>query len=669
MTLGAGGEHSRGTGYDLSNHATFIWSIADLLRGNFKAHQYGDFILPFTVLRRLDSVLADTKSKVLEVVAEAEAKGLPVRPVLLKTKAGHQHSFYNTSRYDLGTLIGDADNLRENLLAYLNSFSENVRDIFVKYKIEDRIEELEDNNLLLLVVQRFAEVDLHPEHVSNAEMGHIFEELIRKFAEASNETAGEHFTPREVIELMVDLLFENDDEALRDGDIVRSVYDPTAGTGGMLSVAEDHLTDMNPKARLTLAGQELNAQSYAICKADMVIKGQSVDAIVNDDTLLFDGHAGITFNYCLSNPPFGVDWKKQEKTVREEHTEKGFAGRFGPGLPRVSDGSMLFLLHLISKMREPSKDSAGGRAAIVLNGSPLFTGGAGSGESNIRKWVLERDYLEAIIALPTDMFYNTGISTYIWVLSKEKSPDRRNKVQLVDGSKLFRKMRKGLGSKRNELGTEDIQTIVKLYGEFAATDQSKIFDTTEFFYRTITIERPLKLNFATTVDRIDAALSAKAFGKLTADSLTSLRAALGSMDAGMVWKNRDEFNKALKKQLKAASAEFSAPQLKALIMGLSERDETADVCTGAKGKVETDSELRDTENIPWNEDIHAYVEREVKPFLPDAWIDDDKTKDGCEITFTRHFYQYAPPRPLEDIDADLDAVLGRIRARLEQVKA
>ncbi|MEU3333018.1 N-6 DNA methylase [Glutamicibacter creatinolyticus] len=653
----------------MSKHASFIWGIADLLRGNFKAHQYGDFILPFTVLRRLDAVLAETKPQVLEVVAEAEAKGLPVRPILLKTKADHQHSFYNTSRYDLTTLIGDADNLRENLLSYINAFSENVRDIFTKYKIEDRIEELEEANLLLLVIQRFAEVDLHPNKVTNDQMGHIFEELIRKFAEASNETAGEHFTPREVIELMVDLLFNEDDQALRDGDIVRSVYDPTAGTGGMLSVAEDRLMDMNPRARLTLAGQELNPQSYAICKADMVIMGQAVDAIVHDDTLINDGHAGATFNYCLSNPPFGVDWKKQEKSVREEHAEKGFAGRFGPGLPRVSDGSMLFLLHLISKMREPAQGSTGGRAAIVLNGSPLFTGGAGSGESNIRKWIMERDYLEAIIALPTDMFYNTGISTYIWVLSKEKSPERRNKVQLVDGSKLFRKMRKGLGSKRNELGPEDIQAIVKLYGDFAETDQSKIFDTTDFFYRTITIERPLKLNFATTADRIDAVLAAKAFGKLTADMLASLRTALESMDATVLWKNRNEFTKTLKKTLKTYGTDLSTPQLKALLAGLSERDETADVCTGAKGKIEPDADQRDTENVPWNEDIHTYLEREVKPFVPDAWIDADKTKEGCEIPFTRHFYQYTPPRPLEEIDADLDAVLGRIRARLEQVKA
>lgn len=653
----------------MSAHASFIWSIADLLRGNFKAHQYGDFILPFTVLRRLDSVLADTKPQVLEVIADAELKGIPVRPVLLRTKAGHQHSFYNGSPYDLSTLVGDAENLQENLLAYINAFSENVRDIFVKYKIEDRIEELEENNLLLMVLQRFAEVDLHPERVSNDQMGHIFEELIRKFAEASNETAGEHFTPREVIELMVDLLFDADGKDLINQDIVRSVYDPTAGTGGMLSVAEDHLRAMNPKARLTLAGQELNAQSYAICKADMIIKGQSVDAIVNGDTLKEDGHAGTTFNYCLSNPPFGNAWSKSEKEVREEFEDKGYAGRFGPGLPRISDGSMLFLMHLISKMREPGKDSTGGRAAIVLNGSPLFTGAAGSGESNIRKWILERDYLEAIIALPTDMFYNTGISTYVWVLSKQKAPERAGKVQLVDGSKMFRKMRKGLGSKRNELGPDDISGIVKLYGAFEENGQSKIFDTTDFFYRTITVERPLKLNFATTSERVDAALSAKGFAKLTQVEQSALRAVLEGLNTGEVWKNRDVFTKTLKKALTSGGVTLTGPLFKSLVSGLSERDDTADTCTGAKGKPEPDVELRETENVPWKEDIQAYLEREIWPFVPDAWIDEDKTREGCEIPFTRHFYQYVPPRSLEEIDADLDGVLGRIRARLEAVKA
>ncbi|MEO3935092.1 class I SAM-dependent DNA methyltransferase [Micrococcaceae bacterium Sec7.4] len=653
----------------MSNYASFIWSIADLLRGNFKAHQYGDFILPFTVLSRLDSVLADTKPQVLEVIADAEAKGIPVRPVLLRTKAGHQPSFYNTSPYDLNTLVGDAENLRENLLAYINAFSENVRDIFVKYKIEDRIEELEENNLLLMVLQRFAGVDLHPDRVSNDKMGHIFEELIRKFAEASNETAGEHFTPREVIELMVDLLFDADGKELINKDIVRSVYDPTAGTGGMLSVAEDHLRAMNPNARLTLAGQELNAQSYAICKADMIIKGQSVDAIVNGDTLKEDGHAGTTFNYCLSNPPFGTAWNKSEKEVREEFDEKGFAGRFGPGLPRVSDGSMLFLMHLISKMREPGKDSSGGRAAIVLNGSPLFTGAAGSGESNIRKWILERDYLEAIIALPTDMFYNTGISTYVWVLSKQKAADRAGKVQLIDGSDMFRRMRKGLGSKRNELGPDDINAIVKLYGKFEETEQSKIFGIKDFFYRTITVERPLKLRFSVTVNRTEAVLSGKAFDKLSLDEQTALRKVLEGLNSGEKWMNRDVFTKRLKQDLVAGGVSISGPQLKVLISALSERDDNADVCMGPKGKPEPDTELRDTENVPWNEDIQAYLGREILPFVPDAWIDETKTKEGCEIPFTRHFYQYLPPRSLGEIDRDLDAVLGRIRARLEAVKA
>lgn len=650
------------------NYASFIWGIADLLRGNFKAHQYGDFILPFTVLRRLDSVLADTKPAVLKVVAEAQSTGLPVRPVLLRQKTGHPYTFFNTSRFDLDSLLGDPENIGANLTAYINSFSANVRDIFEKYKIEDRIEELEQANLLFLVLQRFAEVDLHPENVSNVKMGHIFEELIRKFAEASNETAGEHFTPREVIELMVDVLFVGDTTELRDKDIVRSVYDPTAGTGGMLSVAEDHLRQMNPKAQLTLAGQEINPQSYAICKADMVIKGQSVDAIKLGDTLTEDFHTGITFNYCLSNPPFGVDWKKQERQVREEHEFRGYAGRFGPGLPRISDGSMLFLLHLISKLRSHADDSSGGRGAIVLNGSPLFTGGAGSGESNIRKWILERDYLEAIIALPTDMFYNTGIATYVWVVSKQKATDRAGKVQLIDGSKFFRKMRPSVGSKRNELGPNDISRIVELYGAFEENEYSKVFNTTDFFYRTVTVERPLKLNFAATEDRILTAMALKPLQKLTEGEAKKLRQALVTLGETVI-KNREQFSTSLRHALVAAGMSLTPAQHKALVAGLSERDDTANSCSNPKGQIEPDPELRDTENVPWDEDIHRYFDREIKPFIPDAWIDDTRTKEGCEIPFSRHFYQYVPPRPLEAIDEDLEAVLGRIRARLDQVKA
>lgn len=653
----------------LTNYAQFIWDNADLLRGRFKAHQYGDFILPFTVLRRLDSVLAETKAGVLDAVAEAKEKDIPVRPALLKRRAGHEYSFYNTSIFDLKSLLGDAENLADNLRDYISCFSENVRDIFDRYKVEDRIAELDEAGLLFQFVEKFAEVDMHPGTISNREMGLIFEELIRKFAEASNETAGEHFTPREVVRLAVDILFAADTAALRKEKIVRSVYDPTAGTGGMLSIAEEHLRDMNPSAVITLAGQEYNPQSYAICKADMIIKDQEVDAIYFGDTLLDDGHDGKTFNYCLSNPPFGVDWKVQEKAVRKEHEEQGFAGRFGPGLPRVSDGSLLFLMHVISKMRDKSKDSDGGRGAVILNGSPLFTGAAGSGESEIRKWILEHDYLEALIQLPTDMFYNTGITTYIWILSKEKAPERGGKVQLIDGSKLFSKMRKGLGTKRNEMTEADLDTIVKLYGEFEDAGQSKIFNTTDFFYRTITVERPLQLSFDVPTARIDGALAAKQFAKLTATESAALRTSLETVSTGQQWMDRDEFARALGKALANGGTPVSGPQMKALIAAFAEPNPEAAICTDSKGNVEADPELRDTENVPWDEDIHAYFDREVKPFVPAAWIDETKTKEGCEIPFTRHFYEYIAPRPLEEIDADLDAVLGRIRARLEAVKA
>ncbi len=653
----------------MANYASFIWSVADILRGSYKAHQYGGIVLPFTVLRRLDSVLATNKAEVLAVVKEAKANGLNVSPGMLRKRANHQYSFYNTSRWSFENLLNDPNNIKANLTDYVTGFSDSVRDIFDKYEFEKIIDKLDENDLLYLVVQKFQEVDLSPQKVNNTAMGHVFEELIRKFAEASNETAGEHFTPREVIELMVDILLSPDKQEIENTPhISRSIYDPTAGTGGMLSVAEDHIKAINSTASLKLAGQELNPESYAICKADMVIKGQDIQAIVNGDTLVNDGHAGTQFNYCLSNPPFGVDWKKAQKTVEAEHKERGFAGRFGPGTPRVSDGSMLFLLHLISKMRDHTDQTNGGRAAIVLNGSPLFTGGAGSGESEIRKWILERDYLEAIIALPTDMFYNTGIATYVWVLSKNKSAERRNKVQLIDGSGFFEKMRKSLGSKRNQLGTKDIERIVELYEQFEHEGKSKIFNTTDFFYRTITVERPLRLNFSGSPERVEAALQAKPILKLSDESVASLRTALLSL-GDAVRLERKAFQKELTAALKAEGVALAAPAMKAMLAALSERDENAEVCVDAKGRPEPDTDARDTENVPWGEDVHEYLEREVKPFVPDAWIDQTKTKEGCEIPFTRHFYEYVPPRSLEEIDADLDEVLGRIRARLEQVKA
>ncbi len=472
------------------NLSSFIWSVADLLRGDYKQSEYGKVILPFTVLRRLDCVLEPTKAAVLVELGTRTKAKLNPEPFLLR-KSGQL--FYNTSPLDLKTLMGDQDHIGENLRAYMQAFSPAVRDIFESFDFHTQIDRLAKAGLLYLVTEKFATIDLHPDVVSNAQMGAVFEELIRKFAELSNETAGEHFTPREVIRLMVNLIFIEDDDALTKPGVVRSLYDPTAGTGGMLSVAGEHLATLNADARLVMYGQELNAESYAICKADMLIKGQDIGNIVFGNTLSADGLHGKHFDYMLSNPPFGVEWKKIEKDIRTEAEQKGFNGRFGPGLPRISDGSLLFLLHLISKMR-PAVDG-GSRFGIVLNGSPLFTGGAGSGESEIRRYVLENDLVEAIIGLPTDMFYNTGISTYVWVVSNRKPTARKGRVQLIDASSFWQKMRKSLGSKRKELSPEHIEDITRLFGHFEESIRdgvpiSRIFKNEDFGYRTITVERP-----------------------------------------------------------------------------------------------------------------------------------------------------------------------------------
>lgn len=516
--------------------------------------------------------------------------GIPFDVSLRRT---FNQEFYNTSPLDFAKLLADQDHIKENLFSYIQGFSESVRDIFERFEFAQQIERLSKAGLLYRVVERFANTELHPDKVDNVQMGLVFEELLRKFSELSNETAGEHFTPREVIRLMVDLLFNEDSDALSKAGIVRTIYDPTAGTGGMLSVARDRLLEFNAQAQLNVFGQELNDESYAICKADMLIKGQDISQIAPGNTLSEDAHDKKRFDYMLSNPPFGVEWKKVEKEVRKEYESLGFAGRFGPGLPRVSDGSLLFLLHLISKMRPP-KDG-GSKIGIVLNGSPLFTGGAGSGESEIRRFILENDLLEAIIALPSDMFYNTGIATYIWILSNRKPDERKGKVQLIDASSFFQKMRKSLGSKRKEMNAEHIAKIVQLYGDFTEHFNgkipiSRIFNTEDFGYRTITVERPLR----------DAA---------------------GQIVVSQKGKN--------------------------------------------KGKPQPDSELRDTENVPLNEDIEAYFKREVLPHVPDAWIDHEKTKIGYEIPFTRHFYVFQPPRPLTEIDAALKIVMQNISHKLE----
>lgn len=475
-----------------SSLAAFLWSVADLLRGDYKQSDYGKVILPFTLLRRLDCVLDSTKAGVLKEYEARKNTGIAMQPFLLRAA---KQSFYNTSRYDFQRFLDDPNNIKANIVDYVQGFSENTRDVFEKYEFSSQIERLDSANLLFQVTQKFAAIDLHPNAVSNDQMGLIFEELIRRFAELSNETAGEHYTPREVIRLMVNLLFIEDDDALTKPGTVRSLYDPTAGTGGMLSIAEEHIREMNPNGKLVVFGQELNPESYAICKADMLLKGQDISNIKFGNTLSEDGHAGRDFDYMLSNPPFGVEWKKIEKEIRKEHEQKGYAGRFGPGLPRVSDGSLLFLLHLISKMR-PAKDG-GSRFGIVLNGSPLFTGGAGSGESEIRKYVLENDMVEAIIGLPTDMFYNTGISTYVWIVSNRKPEYRKGKLQLIDASSFWQKIRKSLGSKRKELGSDHIEEITRLFGDFRESSKdgvpiSRIFTNKDFGYHTITVERPLR---------------------------------------------------------------------------------------------------------------------------------------------------------------------------------
>ena len=646
------------------NHVSFIWNIAESLRGPFKPSEYGSVVLPFTVLRRLDAVLAETKPAVLAAAPDAE--GLPdmLRDVKLTAASGRQ--FYNTSPFDFAKLAADPQDLRPNMAAYIAGFSPNVRDIFDRFDFDKTLDKLADKNKQFAVTEKFAQADFHPATVSNIQMGLVFEELIRWANERSNETAGDHYTPREVISLMVQLLFATDDAALSKPGVVRSIYDPTAGTGGMLSVADEHLRGMNPNIQLALYGQDYNDSSYAICKADMVIKGQDVDNIRLGDTLTEDHFPDKRFDYALSNPPFGVDWKDQRDVVDNEHRTLGFVGRFGPGTPAVSDGAMLFLLHLVSKMRRPAY--GGSRMAIVLNGSPLFSGGAGGGESNIRKWLLDNDLVEAIIGLPKDMFYNTGISTYIWLLTNRKDPEREGTVQLIDAREFYGKLRKGLGSKRNELTPADIDRIVSLYSGFSDGEHSKIFRNEDFLYRTITVERPLKLHWQANPDAIEAVFEAKPVQKLTDDDAASLRASLEALGHDEVWTNRDQFHKALKTAAAAQGLKFPAPLLKAVTAALGVQDDAADVCTDASGNPEPDTSLRDTENVPWDQDVDDYLKREVLPYAPDAWIDHAKTKEGAEIPFTRYFYKYVPPRSLEEIDRDLEAVMNDLRRMLTEVE-
>ncbi|WP_411993373.1 type I restriction-modification system subunit M [Agarivorans sp. DSG3-1] len=671
-----------------SSVAAFLWSVADLLRGDFKQSQYGRIILPFTLLRRLECVLEATKPDVLTKYEAVKVMPIEAQDKLLTHAA--QLSFYNTSKMDLNRL-GETG-VASNLESYIQSFSPNAREIFEHFDFFNTIDKLEEADLLYNVVKHFRKEDLHPNTIDNYGMGLVFEELIRRFAESSNETAGEHFTPRDIVELTTSLLFANEEELTSSG-LVRSIYDPTAGTGGFLSSAMEYVLKLNDKASLSAFGQELNPESYAICKADMLIKGQKVDNIKLGNTLSNDQLRTDKFDYMLSNPPFGVDWKKIQKFVNDEHNDKGFEGRFGAGLPRVSDGSLLFLMHLVSKMRP--QHEGGSRIGIILNGSPLFTGGAGSGESEIRRYILENDLLEAIVALPTDMFYNTGIATYVWVLSSHKPANRKGKVQLINASKeraktggrgrsgggevegndenvFYAAMRKSLGSKRKELTPAAIDTIVKTYGQFAENEFSKIFDYQEFGYRRITVERPLKLAiFPKDELRLEALQADKAWSKLGESVQETVLEALASFTEEKLF-SRDAFLKTF--IAKTNNIKLTAAQQKLIIKHLGEHDDEAEVCK-AKGKIEANPDLRDNENVPLTETVDDYFAREVLPHVPDAWIDTKKTDEldgevgvvGYEIPFNRHFYVYEPPRALEAIDADLDAVSAEIMQLLQEV--
>jgi type I restriction enzyme M protein len=663
---------------NVRSHAAFIWSVADLLRGDYKQSEYGRVILPMVVLRRLDCVLEPSKAEVLKRLEQLTGRLTNVEKVLCQA-AGQQ--FYNVSPLSMTRLLDDPNHIADNLRSYVLAFSPGAADVLQKFDLLSQIDRLDRADLLYLVVSRFCNIDLHPDNVSNLEMGYLYEELVRRFSELSNETAGEHFTPREVIRLMVNLLFIEDDELLTKPGVVKSMLDPACGTGGMLSVAEDHLRSLHPQARLEVFGQELNPETYAICRSDMMLKGQDASHIVLGNSFSDDGFVGERFDYLLANPPFGVEWKKVERAVRGEHDSKGFAGRFGAGLPRINDGSFLFLQHMIAHMKPV--EQGGSRLAIVFNGSPLFSGGAGSGESEIRRWIIENDWLEAVVALPDQLFYNTGISTYFWVVTNRKSTRRRGKVQLVDARDLWQKMRKSLGNKRKEFGAEHIAQITKLYGAFSEGERVKIMTNESFGFLRITVERALRLRWEITEETLMIVRADKRMIKL-ADGLDALVAALAE-HLGLSDTDRTQIAKTVDPILRNAG--LNAPPQKAVWEALAVRDPETPPILNRTGGPEPDPELRDQENVPlpamrigFEEDpsrrfstieyrsaVEDHVEREIHPYVPDAWIDHSKTKIGYEIPITRHFYKYVPPRPLEEIDAEIKQLEAEIQDLLRQV--
>ena len=700
------------------NHSqivSFIWGVADLIRDTFKRSKYQDVILPLTVLRRLDCVLAPAKPKVLAVQARFKGKLDNLDPQLRRASG---YAFYNTSRYDFEKLLADAPHIAQNLRNYIAGFSPNMREVLEKFDFDNTIAKLDEAGLLFLVVQRFGDpqVNLHPDAVDNAAMGTIFEELIRKFNEALNENPGEHFTPRDVVHLMVDLLLAGDEQRLRTKGVVLSVYDPCCGSGGMLTIAKEHITvgetrdgelcapAVNPDADTHLFGQEVNPETFGICKSDLFMKsadGRDAENILFGSTLSNDRHAAGTFDYMIANPPYGKDWKRDQDAVQNEH-DRGAAGRFGPGLPRISDGQLLFLQHMIAHVNEPAQ--GGSRVAIIMNGSPLFTGDAGSGESEIRRWILENDLLEALIALPEQLFYNTGIATYVWVLTNRKRPARRGKVQLIDATAFWVLLRKSLGAKRREVPFDRKQDILRLLADFedAATRKvvqdgeqrevvvSRVYPTTHFGFRKITVERPLRLDFETSPERIARLDDQRAFANLAVSrkkgdakakdeeagrkKQAAIRALLRSLP-DTLFLDRAVFEGELAEAVRRAKLNLAAPIRKAILSALSERNDEAEICRDRDGRPEPDPELRDTENVPLLEDVESFFEREVKPHVPDAWIDTNRRDPqdgevglvGYEINFNRYFYEYRPPRPLEEIEADIQQVEKEIMAMLREV--
>ena len=696
-----------------SEIVSFLWGVADLIRDTFKRGKYQDIILPLTVLRRLDAVLADTKEQVLQKQAELRGRLDNLDPQL---RGASGYAFYNTSRYDFEKLLADAPNLAANLRNYIAGFSPNMREVLEKFDFDNTISRLDEAGLLFRVLERFKNVDLHPRAVDNPTMGTIFEELIRKFNEALNENPGEHFTPRDVVHLMVDLMLAGDERTIRGQHAVRTVYDPCCGSGGMLTIAKEHITAgvkrngelvrpaINEQAEVHLFGQEVNPETWAVSKSDLFMKdptGRDADNLAYGSTLSTDRHAGRSFDYLIANPPYGKDWKRDKDAVRAEH-ERGTAGRFAPGLPRISDGQLLFLLHMLAHAKEP--EDGGSRIAIIMNGSPLFTGDAGSGEGEIRRYVLENDVLEALVALPEQLFYNTGIATYVWVLTNRKAPERRGRVQLVDATSFWVPMRKSLGDKRREIPLERAQDILRLVADFHDGDTrpitkngaveevvvSRVFPTTHFGFRKVTVERPLRLNFCASPDRIARLEDERGFQAL---ARSKKRGAAGAQEQAVgealqeairgvlralpdtLFTDREACARALDGARKAAGVRLPAPARKAILSALAERDEAAAICRDADGNPEPDPELRDSENVPLAESVEAYFEREVRLHVPDAWIDTRKRdpKDGqvgvvgYEINVNRAFYRYTPPRPLEEIEADLRAIEADIVRMLAEV--